>query len=176
MPHTLARLRRERALSQQDLADRVGLHRVSIARLETGTQPRKKTAQRIAGELGVEAESIWPQRHAVRRGLLDGPRVAGWIDGLGSGALSEQDYTRSEENIARRLRAWRAGSAADVLVVDRVLMALWHDISELPEQFYLAAPTCDYCGGRGWSPERDWAERDWARCDECGEVRLLLRE
>jgi transcriptional regulator with XRE-family HTH domain len=58
--HRIARARKRRGLTQQDLAERVGVNRVSIARLEAGTRsPSMSTARRIADALGESLEMLF---------------------------------------------------------------------------------------------------------------------
>lgn len=52
---TVRALRKERGLSQQDLAKRIGTSQAAIARLELGgSEPRLDTLERIADALEVE--------------------------------------------------------------------------------------------------------------------------
>jgi transcriptional regulator with XRE-family HTH domain len=82
----LARLRevRERtALSQEDLAQRVGLTRVTVTRLEGGQPARPSTTRRLARALGVRVaelmgpESERPSQVARPDGAEDVGRVEG---------------------------------------------------------------------------------------------------
>jgi HTH-type transcriptional regulator/antitoxin HipB len=51
------RLRAERGLSQQELAERIGVTQSVVARLEAGgVEPRLSTLDRVAQALGVELE------------------------------------------------------------------------------------------------------------------------
>lgn len=65
-------LRKERKLTQQDLADKLKVDRVLVARWETGTMPHPESLDRIAQALGV---NVWdlctpPQTKDDRR-LID---------------------------------------------------------------------------------------------------------
>jgi putative transcriptional regulator len=52
--------RKRRKLTQQQLAEKVGTSRVTIARLETGSrQPSMAVALRIAGELGKSVDKLF---------------------------------------------------------------------------------------------------------------------
>lgn len=52
--------RRSAKLSQQQLADRAGMSRVSLARLETGAgNPTWDTVLRVASVLGMRLEATW---------------------------------------------------------------------------------------------------------------------
>jgi len=56
---TLRRLRIERALSQQDLAERMNVARSTVARWETGSRlPDVAMLSRLAGCLGVELDTL----------------------------------------------------------------------------------------------------------------------
>jgi transcriptional regulator with XRE-family HTH domain len=58
-PGRLAELRTAAGLTQQQLADKAGLHRVQIARLETGRQgPSWETVLAICTVLGVSCEEF----------------------------------------------------------------------------------------------------------------------
>ena len=55
----LAVIRRERGLTQAQLAAASGVHRVTIARFECGTvSPKLATLQRLAGALGVPIDDL----------------------------------------------------------------------------------------------------------------------
>jgi DNA-binding XRE family transcriptional regulator len=50
-----------RALTQEELAERAGLNRVTVGRLETGTPARLSTVRRLAEALGIDpAELMHP--------------------------------------------------------------------------------------------------------------------
>lgn len=52
-------LRERKALTQDDLAARSGVSRITIARLETdAAEPRPSTTQKLARALGVEPEDL----------------------------------------------------------------------------------------------------------------------
>src|SRR5712692_2884225 len=59
---TLARLRsvrQRKALTQQELAEKAGVNRVTIARLEGGVdEPRPATLRKLAAALGVEPANL----------------------------------------------------------------------------------------------------------------------
>jgi transcriptional regulator with XRE-family HTH domain len=57
---TLKRLREARAFTQEELADRAGLHRVYVTQLEIGvkTNPRLDTLERLAKVLRVTVAEL----------------------------------------------------------------------------------------------------------------------
>lgn len=56
---TLKRLRERRGLTQQQLAERVGAHRVTIAKLETGAvRPGVEVLERLAKALKVKVTDL----------------------------------------------------------------------------------------------------------------------
>ncbi len=57
--HPLARWRQVRGLTQEQLAKRSGIGRISIARIEGGSDPHVATAHRLAQALGVPLEDIF---------------------------------------------------------------------------------------------------------------------
>jgi DNA-binding XRE family transcriptional regulator len=58
--HPLAAARERAGLTQQQLAERVDVGRVSIARIETGTRsPSMALARRIADTLGESLEALF---------------------------------------------------------------------------------------------------------------------
>lgn len=57
--HRVAQARRRAGLTQQQLAEKVGVGRVSIARIEGGTPPSVTLALRIARELGEAVETLF---------------------------------------------------------------------------------------------------------------------
>jgi transcriptional regulator with XRE-family HTH domain len=57
--HRLKDIRVSQYLTQQDLAERSGVSRVSIIRLESGTVPaRFSTLRKLAAALGVEPKAL----------------------------------------------------------------------------------------------------------------------
>ena len=64
-PHTLKALREQRCWTQSELAQRVGVHRVTITRLETGTlRPGVDLFEALAKALNVKVTDLL----TVRRG------------------------------------------------------------------------------------------------------------
>lgn len=57
--HRVAQARKRAGLTQQQLAERVGVGRVAVARIEGGTVPSVALALRIARELGESAEALF---------------------------------------------------------------------------------------------------------------------
>jgi transcriptional regulator with XRE-family HTH domain len=57
--HPLARWRQVRGLTQDQLAERSDIGRVTIARIEAGSDPRVATAHRIATALDVTLEDVF---------------------------------------------------------------------------------------------------------------------
>lgn len=58
-PDQLARLRKERKLTQQALADRIGLHVIQIRRYERGSsQPTLDVIRRLAVALSVSSDTL----------------------------------------------------------------------------------------------------------------------
>ncbi len=55
----IKRWRLKRQLTQQALADKVGVHRVYLAKLEAGTRtPSLRTLERLAKALGVKVAAL----------------------------------------------------------------------------------------------------------------------
>jgi transcriptional regulator with XRE-family HTH domain len=54
----LKAVRQRKALSQQELAERAGINRVTLARIETGAEPYPATTRKLAQALGVEPEAL----------------------------------------------------------------------------------------------------------------------
>jgi transcriptional regulator with XRE-family HTH domain len=86
---TLTRLklvRQRRALTQQQLAEKAGLHRVTIARLEGGRdQPVPTTVRKLADALGVAPEELMdpspatdPPRLSPRTGMVHEAQPQTW--------------------------------------------------------------------------------------------------
>lgn len=51
--------RERRALTQQELADKAGITRVALARIETGgADPRPSTTRKLARSLGVSVDEL----------------------------------------------------------------------------------------------------------------------
>jgi DNA-binding XRE family transcriptional regulator len=62
--------------TQQRLADEVGVHQTTIARIEAGHPPTLEHALKIAAALGVHAENIWGDPHHVEDALERSERAA----------------------------------------------------------------------------------------------------
>lgn len=56
----LKSLRHRKALTQQELADKAGLTRSTVARIEGGEEPFPTTIRKLAGALGVRPEDLFP--------------------------------------------------------------------------------------------------------------------
>jgi transcriptional regulator with XRE-family HTH domain len=59
-PPRLRETRRQARLSQQALADLVGVAQQHVARYERGVEPRASMAVRLARALGTTVEQLWP--------------------------------------------------------------------------------------------------------------------
>jgi len=57
-PETIQRLRRQKAWSQQKLAEQAGCHKRTIERLEKGCPGLLDTLARVAKALGVEPQTV----------------------------------------------------------------------------------------------------------------------
>lgn len=74
--HRIARLRAERGLTQQQLADRTAVSRVAISHVEAGiSMPSERTVTLLAGIFGVEppelvADTTYPEARAERLPLV----------------------------------------------------------------------------------------------------------
>lgn len=58
-PSRLRHLRKTAALTQEELADRAGLKRLTITRLENGGEARPPTVRRLARALGCEPQHLY---------------------------------------------------------------------------------------------------------------------
>lgn len=78
MGTNLARMRQARGLSQEEVADRAGLHRTEISLMELGKRtPRIDTIVRVTGALGVDAAdafvgAIWVPFSEKGGGYVEG--------------------------------------------------------------------------------------------------------
>lgn len=71
-PERLARIRKERQLTQQELADRVGVHVIQVRRYEAGSsQPTLDVIRRIALALGVSADMLIFDEYEAREEIRD---------------------------------------------------------------------------------------------------------
>jgi transcriptional regulator with XRE-family HTH domain len=65
----LREVREQHYLTQQQLADRAGVAKVTIARIETGmTRPTFTTVRKLAAALEVAPDAIVPDPALLRRG------------------------------------------------------------------------------------------------------------
>jgi transcriptional regulator with XRE-family HTH domain len=62
LPSPLALLRFRSGLTQEELAERAGIARESVSRLERGGMPQFTTAAALARALGVPVDAIFPRR------------------------------------------------------------------------------------------------------------------
>jgi len=65
--HPLTEARKRAGLTQADLAERVGVHRVTIARLEGGAEPGVTLALQLADALFVPLGFLWEAPDDPRR-------------------------------------------------------------------------------------------------------------
>jgi transcriptional regulator with XRE-family HTH domain len=54
----LKALRERQALTQEELARKAGINRVTLARIETGAEPYPATVRKLAEALGVEPAAL----------------------------------------------------------------------------------------------------------------------
>jgi transcriptional regulator with XRE-family HTH domain len=54
----LKAIRERKALTQAELAQKAGINRVTLARIETGAQPYPATTRKLAEALGVEPAEL----------------------------------------------------------------------------------------------------------------------
>jgi len=75
---SLRRIRESRLLTQQELADRATVHRVTIASIERGDDAQLSTVRKLAQALSVAAEELMWQEDArvVRANAMLGPDAA----------------------------------------------------------------------------------------------------
>ncbi|MFN8636146.1 MAG: helix-turn-helix transcriptional regulator [Chloroflexota bacterium] len=92
-------VRQRKALTQQQLADRAGVNRVTIARIETGRdEPFPTTLRKVADALGVEPEELLePAREAATSMPANGPAATPPLD--------PRITVMDPENVARLLQA-----------------------------------------------------------------------
>jgi transcriptional regulator with XRE-family HTH domain len=70
----LREVRLSAGLTQQQLADRLGLDQAVIARWETGAQePRVRAAVRLSEALGTTANALWPPDNESAPAPLERP-------------------------------------------------------------------------------------------------------
>jgi transcriptional regulator with XRE-family HTH domain len=96
-------VRQRKALTQQQLADRAGVNRVTIARIEGGKdEPFPTTVRKVADALGVDPEELL---EPVVEKAANGPASAA-INGVAAGLpLDARITVVDEENVRRLLHA-----------------------------------------------------------------------
>jgi transcriptional regulator with XRE-family HTH domain len=62
IPLHVAAWRKHRGLTQEELAARVGIHRVALARIEAGAEPKAGTFLALAAALGTTCEGLLTAR------------------------------------------------------------------------------------------------------------------
>ena len=65
---SLASLRKQAALSQEELAERAGIARITISRLEHGANARYYTIDKLAEALGTTRSRLTKRPRGVNRG------------------------------------------------------------------------------------------------------------
>jgi transcriptional regulator with XRE-family HTH domain len=102
-------VRQRKALTQQQLADRAGVNRVTIARIETGKdEPFPTTLRKVADALGVEPEDLvepWASTAASDPAGANGSAHAPIDRSDTVLALDERITVVDPENVARMLQA-----------------------------------------------------------------------
>ena len=96
-------VRQRKALTQQQLADRAGVNRVTIARIEGGKdEPFPTTVRKVADALGVEPEELL---EPVPDRMANGP-ATGAANGVATTlSLDARITVVGEEDVRRLLRA-----------------------------------------------------------------------
>ncbi|MEJ7838681.1 MAG: helix-turn-helix transcriptional regulator [Thermomicrobiales bacterium] len=83
---TLREARQLRHMSQQSLADRAGVARVTVSQIELGKSgPRPHIARRLSSALGYQPGEIAEFGEAVRSMSLPRPTIFAAVDGEASG-------------------------------------------------------------------------------------------
>lgn len=86
---TLREARQRRHMSQQTLADRAGVARVTVSQIELGkSEPRPHIARRLSGALDMSPEDITEFSMAARSMRLPRPTILAALEG--EGATSDQ--------------------------------------------------------------------------------------
>jgi len=98
---SLRRIRESRLLTQQELADRAGVHRVTIASVERGDVAQLGTVRKLAQALSVAGEELMWQEDArvIRANAMLGPDAATvlkWLIHFYGGAAIGQRMSRDE--------------------------------------------------------------------------------
>jgi transcriptional regulator with XRE-family HTH domain len=79
---TLREARQLRRMSQQSLADRAGVARVTVSQIELGkSDPRPHIARRLSQALGYQPQDIIEFREAVRSMSLPQPTIYASMEG-----------------------------------------------------------------------------------------------
>src|SRR5688572_30531381 len=93
-------VRQRKALTKQQLADRAGVNRVTIARIEGGKdEPFPTTVRKVADALGVDPEDLLePAAEAKVNGLADVP-----ANGAAATLRLDERIAVIDEEIVRRL-------------------------------------------------------------------------
>jgi transcriptional regulator with XRE-family HTH domain len=95
-------VRQRKALTQQQLADRAGVNRVTIARIEGGKdEPFPTTVRKVADALGVEPEDL---SEPMAR-MTNGPTVTTVNGAATAASLDARITVVDEENVHRLLRS-----------------------------------------------------------------------
>lgn len=85
----IAEARKAKGVTQQELADRLGVHSVTMSKLERGKmQLTTKWISRIAEALGVEQGDVWKPTSFEERVLLAG--------GIGGGAIQDWNLAKKQ--------------------------------------------------------------------------------
>lgn len=78
---TLREARQRRHMSQQALADRAGVARVTVSQIELGkSEPRPHIARRLSEALGVDPAEIVEFRSAARSMRLPTPTILAMLE------------------------------------------------------------------------------------------------
>src|SRR5215210_9369638 len=104
----LTRIREERGLSQQALADASGVNKATINQIERGRRsPNLETLEKLAGALAVELADFFPK---VQAPLLD-PDEERRQDRT---AVLRWALERAADNSEKVVQAWKAGGEFDL--------------------------------------------------------------
>jgi transcriptional regulator with XRE-family HTH domain len=131
----LARLRsvrQRKALTQQELADKAGVNRVTIARLEGGVdEPRPATLRKLAAALGVEPVTLMGRSAETRASEQPSRRA-----GASSGTVQEPKSGHSTILFAGRLECAEDERVRQVLTEIPGLAALIGEAADQLMRFF----------------------------------------
>jgi transcriptional regulator with XRE-family HTH domain len=150
----LTRIREERGLSQQGLADASGVNKATINQIERGRRsPNARTLEKLAGALSVEIADLFPKAQSPLP--LEDLSPAQWANRAAvRGEIPQPTIEDTDDIVTLRLYVWRELEKDDPLV-QKVAKLVKDERLASPDTITISTQELYEMMRRVWNHERE---------------------